>query len=436
MKSAANPTRGSMRRRGVRNPVNQVPPLPPGAVPSGGLKRGSAIVYLKTFVMDRFGESAWDAMLASFTDCERELLVSVEAAGWYDLALHARLNRELCNRFCGGSLSIALELGRFTAEQEFMVYSWIARLVKPSIILRNMNMYWRRGNETGRLTTATHGDELLVRLFDWGIAEPALCQRFLGYLGRMLEYFGPVTSTDHHHCRALGAPTCDFRFRWQLRHVGADHARPLSTTEFVNAAFELQKCEDIDDLSDGIVNLLLSFFPCYHVKLWLRRSEGGDPMMFREAGEPRRPGLTRYFVLRAGERAVGRLEVTSVSKWPDELAGSLENVLPAMATAIAHFSFSATDRPGSAFENSPNHPTDFNFREEVERRLDKARDLWGLTDRETEALGLLARGRSNKEIVFEFRTKEGTVDAKLASIRGKAGVDSTRLLLVKFWSEL
>src|SRR6478609_6247140 len=115
---------------------------------SRGLKKGLAIIYLKDFVAERFGTAAWDELVATFPDADREALSSAVSTEWYDLALHARLNREFCNRFRRGSLTIAQELGRFSAEQDVNAHLLLFRFMKPSFVLRHMNLYWRRSDDT------------------------------------------------------------------------------------------------------------------------------------------------------------------------------------------------------------------------------------------------------------------------------------------------
>jgi DNA-binding CsgD family transcriptional regulator len=401
--------------------------------PSRGLKKGLAIVYLKEFVKYRFGETAWEELIAAFPTPERELLKRVKAAGWYDLSFHATLNREFCAHFGGASLVIAQELGRFSAEQDLTAYSWIIRLLKPSTVIRNINMYWRRGNETGRLRAEMVGDAVLAQLSDWGMVEPALCHRFLGYFGRMLEYFGPVSALQHDRCRAFGAPTCDFRLHWRIRPTSINHGWTPTTAGLFHTAFELTQYDCFDDLADGIVELFLSYFSCSHVKLWIRSDENAEPTLVRSAGESPNSSSTCCFVLWTGGRAVGQVELTSPFQWSEEFTKLLESLLPAIATAIERVCSTPLARRRDAVDPA-SRPVYSNA--DIGDRLIRAKASWRLTDRETEVLGLLARGNSNKEISAKLRIEEGTLDAHLSRVRSKCGADSSRLLLVIFWSEL
>ncbi|KYG02686.1 hypothetical protein BE21_54590 [Sorangium cellulosum] len=420
-----------------RDPSGRTPQARTGGWQPVGLKKGLAITYLREFVHRRFGEAAWEDLIAELPRPETEILRAVEPIGWYDLGLHADINRRFCDRFRGGSLSIAQELGRFSAEQDFANYSWILRIASPLFIIRNMGMYWRRGDETGHLSARMNDDELHVRLSDWGIVEPVLCQRFLGYLGRMLEFFGPVTTLEHHRCRAFGAPACEFRLRWQIRSTRVDHESTPTMEEFVRAAFELSQYDGFDDLADGIVHLFSSCSSGSHVKLWIRDADNGEPRLVRSTGESHeREGnelrSTCCFVLWSGERAVGRVDVTNASKLTEPFRWTLESLLPAIAATIERVSQASASRPRDADAGAAGlaGPSDA-----MAGRLLKAKASWGLTDRETQVLRLLALGNSNKEISAKLRIEEGTVDAHLSRIRSKCHVNSSRLVLVMFWSE-
>jgi DNA-binding NarL/FixJ family response regulator len=69
-------------------------------------------------------------------------------------------------------------------------------------------------------------------------------------------------------------------------------------------------------------------------------------------------------------------------------------------------------------------------------RTSAAAVQWRLTPRETEVLGLVVRGSANKEIAAALRCAEGTIEAHVTAILGKAEVESRAALSAKFWSEL
>lgn len=333
-------TSGSQQRtrqmgRHERGPSVQSQLAPVVEEHSGGLKKGLAIVYMRSFVVERFGEAAWGNLIAVFSDTERESLKRVESTKWYDLNLHAQLNREFCSRFRAGSFSIAQELGRFSAEQDFSAYRWIVPLLRPSFVVKNINRLWRKSDETGVLNVKMCDDEsLLVRLSDWGIIESALCNRFFGYLCRMLEYWGPVTMFEHRSCRAFSAPTCEFYFRWHLRDIEVEFAQSLWPMDLFHFTLELRHCNSLDELAHASSRLLLSCFPCSHVRLWSALAGSGDPKLIGEAGERSEAGSMSHFVLWTGDRAVGRLDLTRSSEWSEETARMLESLLPAIATAL------------------------------------------------------------------------------------------------------
>ena len=74
--------------------------------------------------------------------------------------------------------------------------------------------------------------------------------------------------------------------------------------------------------------------------------------------------------------------------------------------------------------------------DDIEARIVAAAQKWELTARQAEVLGLLARGRSNKEIASDLSCAENTVELHVTHLFKKSGATSRAQLIARFWSEL
>lgn len=74
--------------------------------------------------------------------------------------------------------------------------------------------------------------------------------------------------------------------------------------------------------------------------------------------------------------------------------------------------------------------------DEPATRLPIARRRWGLTPRQTEVLGLLARGLSNRAIAAVLGCAKRTAELHIAALLEKIGAESRSEIVARFWTEL
>ena len=73
---------------------------------------------------------------------------------------------------------------------------------------------------------------------------------------------------------------------------------------------------------------------------------------------------------------------------------------------------------------------------DISARLIAAIEAWELTRRQGDVLGVLARGKSNKEIAVELGCAENTVELHVTQLLRRTGASSRGELIARFWSEL
>lgn len=380
-----------------------------------GLRTGTSILILRSFLQERFGTHAWNALMRSMSGADRSVLSSVVAEGWYDLALHARLNRALCDVFYDGNLTAAEDLGRYSAEQELLLSRrWMARLSRPSLLIRNIDILWRQSEDSGSWTTEVVDNQLIAKLAGWDGHDPVLCRRLLGYMGRALEARGALTEQSHAH---LDHGSCVFSFGWHLELDAPLGQRISSRAELLEVVQELAQFPDLHDMADAIVTLIHFHLDFPYVELWTRQAPTDPYRLVRTAGA-RGAGAPMYMRLQTGGRYVAQL---SLEASPTSRHDLLQELAPTLGLPIdAASQYSRRLSPDEHFE----------------RRLTAAQIKWGLTARETAVLALLIRGEKYKDIGIALGCETGTVEQHVTHILRKSGAAGRNELSWKFWMEL
>lgn len=372
-------------------------------------RKGMSITNLQAFIEERYGAGVWMKVLEPLSDEDRTAVSSVDAGEWYPIELHNRINRAACDVVRDGSLTLAQEVGRFSAERDFKVTGrWALRCIPIRFALENLDLFWREDEDAGYWRSSVEPDKFVADLYGWEAAEPVLCQRLLHYMGRILEYLGPVESFEHPVCRAHGGDHCSFQFRCRL-HDDAPRPEPLSSAEdILELARELTRYAervDQDAVANATVRLLLSERLCSYVEIWVPGSDEGEPRK-RYAGGARSGGTMKRVPL----DYQSWLDVESA---PDNVRAAL---LEKLRFWIAH-ALKITD----------------STRRSVEDCLRVARANHGIEGREVDVLRLRADGASNKTIAERLMVQESTVEMYVTRIYQKFRTNNKYVLMKKFW---
>lgn len=180
--------------------------------------KGISFVNVRAFCEHGWGAGAWARVLAAMSAADREALGGILAIGWYDLALYARLIRQLDATLGRGDQELLQPLGRFEAERDIStVYRLFFRLANPAYAIEKTTEYWNRLHDTGTWQVSrASGTSVVGRLDGWGVVDTALCLELTGYMPRVIELVGGKDATMvHSSCRALGRATCEFELSWR-----------------------------------------------------------------------------------------------------------------------------------------------------------------------------------------------------------------------------
>lgn len=393
--------------------------------------KGTGILSLREFILDRYGSGEWDKVVAALPRSDEAALRTVTPAGWYDRALQARLARALASRL-GGPAFID-DFGRYEAERDFAKsYQWFLRLIKPSFAVRNMNIVWRRTEDTGHWRSTVggvDGADIVAELHDWGVVDPLLCRYLRSYLERTLEFFaGQRPVVTHPQCRASGAPACVFRTTCRLDDHAPERDGKISKADLADITFELMGCTDLDTLADAILDLLRNWLSCSRITLWVRAGEAGDLEQIRSTTAPGE-GVPCFFMLEARGQVVGKLAVELLQPAADaEIIGEL---LPCFSVALYTVLATSLGEGGAPSREPASKPAP----DQSAERVRIAAKRWHLSSRQADVLELIVEGKTNKEIANELGCSEGNVEAHVSQVLKKSGAANRAMLVGRVWSE-
>jgi hypothetical protein len=178
--------------------------------------KGIGFANVQAYVQTKHSKAKWTEVLARLTEDDAQIVASAVAVGWYDVLLFARLLRvvdEVCGR---GDLELLDEVGKFEAEQDLnRVLRLLLRVLTPLQIFRVERRLWKHFHDSGQWQWCRVSNGVDATLAGWAV-DPALCQELASYLVRLMEFTGGKdVRVLHTTCRAKGADTCVFQYRWR-----------------------------------------------------------------------------------------------------------------------------------------------------------------------------------------------------------------------------
>lgn len=389
------------------------------------LVNGIKIVNLRLFVLDRFGAAAWSRAMAALGGEARAAVDSVDPVGWYEATLSTRLTNELWALFDDHSYGLMHELGRFEADREFAtMHRWVVPLVEPLVAIQNINVYWRRSNDTGHWTSHVDGADVSASLHEWDTVNAPDCHRVLGYLARTLQLFGgQVEEFGHPQCRVQDEPACTFRARVTFPSTASRQGYRVTLADVPAIGRELAQCAGPEALAQAIQTLFRTHLGYQRVALWSQGHGGSAGQLLCAAGTARAAEVRRYVLERSG-RVVGKLELGAPRVEPgagDEQV--LRELLPWVAVTVEQLVAPAPAVGGKRAAVG------------LTERLARSRQRWRLTPRQCEVLALLVHGRTNGEIAEALSCRAGTVELHVHSLLAKCGAENRAMLTALFWCD-
>lgn len=186
------------------------------AVSNVVLSKGTIFLHAQSFVVSRFGEPAWQAVLDHLPADDRQTFNAILPITWYPHEADIRLFRAIDDVLGKGDKQLLIELGRFEAELDLRrIHRMFLRLANPAYVLEKASDYWSRFHNTGRWTVERKENGASGTLFDWNPPDEVKCVYLGAYIGRMFELVGGrQVRLTHSRCRCRGDHGCTFEGTW------------------------------------------------------------------------------------------------------------------------------------------------------------------------------------------------------------------------------
>jgi hypothetical protein len=182
------------------------------------LGKGVNLLHLREFVRSRFGEEAWEQIVADLKPASRDLFSRrILASTWCPYAAYVEAAKIVVERHLGGDIQRAREIGAFDLEASLnTVYRTLYKLGTPTFIIRMSALLWRSYFNVGRMVIETSGRGYAVaRIEEFIPPDEICCWDIFGSIVRGLELSGASTvSSTHTHCPLKGDRFMRYEARW------------------------------------------------------------------------------------------------------------------------------------------------------------------------------------------------------------------------------
>ncbi len=179
--------------------------------------KGNIIRARIAFVKERFGDDAWQKVLAALPEADRKQLGSVMGVGWFEFELGDRLDKAIVAVLGGGNTRIFEDMGRASARENLGgPHSSFLQPPDPQKFLAKASMIYRFYYDTGQRsyeqTGPTSGVLTTTGSETFSTAD---CATVIGWYKEALEMLGAKAVTVvEETCCARGDQACRYKVSW------------------------------------------------------------------------------------------------------------------------------------------------------------------------------------------------------------------------------
>lgn len=193
-------------------------------VAGAGRGKGSLLIHTKDYVLQKYGESAWNEALAASSPADREVLEGILLiGGWYPIGVANRLVDRVCHVMHRGSPDEEMaRVSAFIADRDLgSVYKMVLSWGSPGFLAKRTGSLWNRYFDVGVLTpTQLEENHWRLRLAMPVGEDRAPNKLFCGpgcpaWIEMGLRLTGAShASVKHVACRYDNGEACEYDVRW------------------------------------------------------------------------------------------------------------------------------------------------------------------------------------------------------------------------------
>lgn len=172
------------------------------------------------FVKEHFGEDAWNRVLDSMSDEDRQILGDmIVTAKWYPFEVGERLDRAIVDDLGGGDEGIFEDIGGKSAQRSLLkVHKSFLKPGDPQAFMNKADMIYKFYYDTGhREYKETGPNSGVISTYEAETFSAADCLTVVGWYKEGLKMCGAKNiQAVEEECRAKGGTCCRYRFTWEM----------------------------------------------------------------------------------------------------------------------------------------------------------------------------------------------------------------------------
>ena len=181
--------------------------------------KGLVIYTRREFVRDNFGEGAWEKVLGTLPQEDRDLLSVIVASKWYPFETGERLDRAIVRVLGGGRGSVFEDIGARSAQRSLNnEHECFLTPGDPQSFMKSADLIYRYYYDTGhREYVETGPTSGVLTTYDAETFSAADCLTVIGWYKVALQMCGAhnVRITEE-ECRAEGGSCCRYNVTWEI----------------------------------------------------------------------------------------------------------------------------------------------------------------------------------------------------------------------------
>lgn len=181
--------------------------------------KGLILQARKDFVIENFGEEAWNRVLAALSPEDRsEIGELILTAKWYPFELGERLDRAIVEILGGGDEKVFEDIGAKSAQRSLTkVHKSFLTPGDPQAFLEKAGVIYKFYYDTGRREYQSTGPNSgILTTYDARTFSVPDCLTVIGWYKQALRMCGAKkVEIVEEECRARGGKCCRYRVTWR-----------------------------------------------------------------------------------------------------------------------------------------------------------------------------------------------------------------------------